>query len=105
MSRIGATTPTSHLSINTDKPAPVGKKTTSDEKYTKLTQIEHILKRPVSHIGSVETLTYTMWTHDSRGQSNLQSSESPRPPPPSRSPRAPTPTSSSPRCCLRCSRS
>ncbi|KAJ6573911.1 DNA topoisomerase II [Mycena vulgaris] len=51
-------------SINTDKPAPVGKKKTTSEKYTKLTQIEHILKRPDSYIGSIETLTQTMWTHD-----------------------------------------
>ncbi|KAJ7171777.1 DNA topoisomerase II [Mycena crocata] len=47
-----------------DKPAPVGKKKTTSEKYTKLTQIEHILKRPDSYIGSVESLTQTMWTHD-----------------------------------------
>ncbi|KAJ7674423.1 DNA topoisomerase II [Mycena rosella] len=51
-------------STNTDKPAPVGKKKTTSEKYTKLTQIEHILKRPDSYIGSVESLTQTMWTHD-----------------------------------------
>ncbi|KAJ6569535.1 DNA topoisomerase II [Mycena capillaripes] len=47
-----------------DKPNPVGKKKTTSEKYTKLTQIEHILKRPDSYIGSVESLTQTMWTHD-----------------------------------------
>ncbi|KAJ7451128.1 DNA topoisomerase II [Mycena latifolia] len=51
-------------STNTDMPAPVGKKKTTSEKYTKLTQIEHILKRPDSYIGSVETLTQNMWTHD-----------------------------------------
>ncbi|KAJ7031541.1 DNA topoisomerase II [Mycena alexandri] len=47
-----------------DKPLPVGKNKTTSEKYTKLTQIEHILKRPDSYIGSVEMLTQTMWTHD-----------------------------------------
>ncbi|KAJ7139482.1 DNA topoisomerase II [Mycena epipterygia] len=51
-------------STSNDKPAPVPKKKTTSEKYTKLTQIEHILKRPDSYIGSVESLTQTMWTHD-----------------------------------------
>lgn len=51
-------------STNTDKPAPVKKDKTTSERYTKLTQIEHILKRPDSYIGSVERLTQTMWTHD-----------------------------------------
>ncbi|KAF8213785.1 DNA topoisomerase [Mycena galopus ATCC 62051] len=43
---------------------PVGKNKTTSQKYTKLTQIEHILKRPDSYIGSVESLTQNMWTHD-----------------------------------------
>jgi DNA topoisomerase II len=30
-----------------------------------LSQIEHILKRPDSYIGSVETITQVMWTFDS----------------------------------------
>ncbi|KAJ6498011.1 DNA topoisomerase II [Mycena vitilis] len=47
-----------------DKPNPVGKAKTTSQKYTKLTQIEHILKRPDSYIGSVESLTQQMWTHD-----------------------------------------
>ncbi|KAJ7197086.1 type II DNA topoisomerase [Mycena rebaudengoi] len=47
-----------------DKPLPVGKNKTASEKYTKLSQIEHILKRPDSYIGSVETHTQLMWTHD-----------------------------------------
>jgi len=29
-----------------------------------LSQLEHILKRPDSYIGSVETITQTMWTFD-----------------------------------------
>ncbi|KAJ7356666.1 DNA topoisomerase II [Mycena albidolilacea] len=51
-------------SMENDIANPVGKKKTTSEKYTKLTQIEHILKRPDSYIGSVETLTQNMWTHD-----------------------------------------
>ncbi|KAL4065795.1 DNA topoisomerase, partial [Scleroderma yunnanense] len=38
---------------------------TASETYTKLTQLEHILKRPDSYIGSVEAITQPMWTYDS----------------------------------------
>jgi DNA topoisomerase-2 len=65
-----------------EEPAPKGKKKTASETYTKarrvyidvdtrtyfalqLSQIEHILKRPDSYIGSVETITQTMWAFDS----------------------------------------
>ncbi|THU89449.1 type II DNA topoisomerase [Dendrothele bispora CBS 962.96] len=41
-----------------------GKKKTASEMYQKLTQLEHILKRPDSYIGSVETITQPMWTYD-----------------------------------------
>ncbi|KAJ7151616.1 DNA topoisomerase II [Mycena filopes] len=47
-----------------DKPLPVAKQKTTSQKYTKLSQIQHILIRPDSYIGSVEMLTQTMWTHD-----------------------------------------
>ncbi|KAF8203734.1 type II DNA topoisomerase [Pholiota molesta] len=40
------------------------KKKTATETYTKLSQLEHILKRPDSYIGSVETITQVMWTYD-----------------------------------------
>ncbi|TFK76656.1 type II DNA topoisomerase [Pluteus cervinus] len=40
------------------------KKKSASETYTKLTQLEHILKRPDSYIGSIETITQTMWTFD-----------------------------------------
>jgi DNA topoisomerase II len=30
-----------------------------------LSQLEHILKRPDSYIGSVETITQLLWTYDS----------------------------------------
>ncbi|OSX67990.1 hypothetical protein POSPLADRAFT_1072653 [Postia placenta MAD-698-R-SB12] len=41
------------------------KKKTASETYTKLSQLEHILKRPDSYIGSVETITQPMWAWDS----------------------------------------
>ncbi|KAG7450762.1 type II DNA topoisomerase [Guyanagaster necrorhizus] len=44
--------------------AAPGKKKSASETYQKLTQLEHILKRPDSYIGSVETITQTMWTYD-----------------------------------------
>jgi DNA topoisomerase-2 len=34
-------------------------------KVFKLSQIEHILKRPDSYIGSIETITQAVWTYDS----------------------------------------
>jgi DNA topoisomerase II len=33
--------------------------------FLQLTQLEHILKRPDSYIGSVETITQALWTYDS----------------------------------------
>ncbi|KAG1746828.1 DNA topoisomerase [Suillus lakei] len=45
--------------------APPKKNKTASETYTKLSQLEHILKRPDSYIGSVETITVPMWTYDS----------------------------------------
>ncbi|KAI0297539.1 type II DNA topoisomerase [Multifurca ochricompacta] len=44
-------------------PAPKNKKSAS-ETYTKLSQLEHILKRPDSYIGSVEFVTQNIWTYD-----------------------------------------
>ncbi|KAH9921344.1 DNA topoisomerase [Fomitopsis serialis] len=46
-------------------PAAPAKKKTASETYTKLSQLEHILKRPDSYIGSVETFTQPMWVWDS----------------------------------------
>ncbi|KIY62781.1 type II DNA topoisomerase [Cylindrobasidium torrendii FP15055 ss-10] len=48
-----------------EAPAGPAKKKTATEMYQKLTQLEHILKRPDSYIGSVEAVTQTMWTFDS----------------------------------------
>ncbi|OCH88973.1 type II DNA topoisomerase [Obba rivulosa] len=42
-----------------------GKKKSASETYTKLSQLEHILKRPDSYIGSVEKITQPMWVWDS----------------------------------------
>ncbi|KAG2160244.1 DNA topoisomerase [Suillus bovinus] len=49
-------------------PAPPKKNKTASETYTKLSQLEHILKRPDSYIGSVETITVPMWTYDSENK-------------------------------------
>ncbi|KAI0935640.1 hypothetical protein AcV5_004006 [Taiwanofungus camphoratus] len=48
------------------------KKKTASETYTKLSQLEHILKRPDSYIGSVETITQPMWVWDSEGKLMVQ---------------------------------
>ncbi|KAI0706215.1 DNA topoisomerase [Cytidiella melzeri] len=49
------------------KTGPTKKKTAS-ETYQKLTQLEHILKRPDSYIGSVEQITQHMWVWDSENK-------------------------------------
>ncbi|KAJ4294862.1 DNA topoisomerase 2 [Collariella sp. IMI 366227] len=49
------------------KPPPASGKTASDEAtetYQKLTQIEHILKRPDTYIGSVEQMDQKMWVYN-----------------------------------------
>ncbi|KAI0135994.1 type II DNA topoisomerase [Hypoxylon sp. NC0597] len=43
-----------------DSPKP-GKKKTATEMYQKLTQLEHIIKRPDTYIGSVERTEQQMW--------------------------------------------
>jgi DNA topoisomerase-2 len=43
-----------------EKKAPSKKKTATDQ-YQKLTQLEHIIKRPDTYIGSVEHTTEQMW--------------------------------------------
>ncbi|PFH54688.1 hypothetical protein AMATHDRAFT_83127, partial [Amanita thiersii Skay4041] len=48
------------------------KKKTASETYTKLTQLEHILKRPDSYIGSVETVIQNMWTFDQETKRIIQ---------------------------------
>ncbi|GJE94175.1 DNA topoisomerase 2 [Phanerochaete sordida] len=51
-----------------EKPAAPAKKKTASETYQKLTQLEHILKRPDSYIGSVEKITQPMWVWDSENK-------------------------------------
>ncbi|KAG2069851.1 type II DNA topoisomerase [Suillus decipiens] len=58
-------------SVGSSKPKildPPKKNKTASETYTKLSQLEHILKRPDSYIGSVETITVPMWTYDSENK-------------------------------------
>jgi DNA topoisomerase II len=45
-------------------PKPAGKKKTATETYQKLTQLEHIIKRPDTYIGSVERTEQQMWAFD-----------------------------------------
>ncbi|KAI5885142.1 type II DNA topoisomerase [Schizophyllum commune H4-8] len=45
-------------------PTSSKKNKSASETYQKLTQLEHILKRPDSYIGSVETIQQPMWTYD-----------------------------------------
>ncbi|KAM0563559.1 hypothetical protein ACHAPJ_001283 [Fusarium lateritium] len=44
-----------------DSPEKPGKPKTATEMYTKLSQLEHILKRPDTYIGSVERTDQMMW--------------------------------------------
>lgn len=39
---------------------------------TQLSQLEHILKRPDSYIGSVESVTQHIWTYDSDAKRMIQ---------------------------------
>ncbi|KAI0409549.1 DNA topoisomerase [Xylaria palmicola] len=43
------------------EPKPKGKAKTATETYQKLTQLEHILKRPDTYIGSIERTEQAMW--------------------------------------------
>ncbi|KAF8604983.1 DNA topoisomerase II [Ceratobasidium sp. AG-I] len=50
-----------------DAPAAVSKPRKdkgASEMYEKLTQLQHILKRPDTYIGSIEAITQKMWTYD-----------------------------------------
>ncbi|RDW79514.1 DNA topoisomerase 2 [Coleophoma cylindrospora] len=54
-------------SMNLDGPSdpkPAKKKSTTDQ-YQKLTQLEHIIKRPDTYIGSTEATTEQMWVFNS----------------------------------------
>ncbi|QNP98066.1 YALIA101S06e03708g1_1 [Yarrowia lipolytica] len=47
--------------VPSPKGTPKGKKGSASEQYQKLTQLEHILKRPDTYIGSVEATASPMW--------------------------------------------
>ncbi|KAJ5379735.1 DNA topoisomerase 2 [Penicillium cataractarum] len=48
---------------------PPKEKGSASEKYQKLTQLEHITKRPDTYIGSVERTTQHMWVYNSESES------------------------------------
>lgn len=48
-----------------DEPKPKASKKGATDQYQKLTQLEHILKRPDTYIGSVERTTEQMWAFNS----------------------------------------
>ncbi|KAL1966208.1 hypothetical protein VTN77DRAFT_4760 [Rasamsonia byssochlamydoides] len=51
-----------------DEPEPP-KQTGAADKYQKLTQLEHIIKRPDTYIGSIEATTQQMWVFNSETES------------------------------------
>jgi DNA topoisomerase-2 len=54
------------------KSAGTGKSKTIEETYTKKTQLEHILLRPDTYIGSVEKQTQPMWVLDGQSKQLVQ---------------------------------
>lgn len=54
-------------STNTSTPTP-NSNTNASEQYQKLSQLEHILKRPDTYIGSVEKNKVEMWCFDSESE-------------------------------------
>lgn len=57
--------PADNESFGSNGVPEIKKKTSSTEQYQKLTQLEHILKRPDTYIGSVEPHTTQMWVYNS----------------------------------------
>lgn len=54
------------------KPKAAGKKATIEKTYQKKSQLEHILLRPDTYIGSVEKVSELMWVYDSESESMIQ---------------------------------
>jgi DNA topoisomerase 2-beta len=52
----------SEVQINNAKPS--NKRLSVERIYQKKTQLEHILLRPDTYIGSVESITQSMWVYD-----------------------------------------
>ncbi|KAK8941030.1 DNA topoisomerase 2 [Platanthera zijinensis] len=55
---------TAHNSSAGAAPAATGGKKTIEEVYHKKTQLEHILLRPDTYIGSIEKHTQTLWVYE-----------------------------------------
>lgn len=53
---------------STPKAKPAGKKKSATDTYQKLTQLEHIIKRPDTYIGSVESTEQQMWVFNKESQ-------------------------------------
>jgi DNA topoisomerase II len=53
---------------NESMSGPKSKETSATERYQKLTQLEHIIKRPDTYIGSVEQTTEQMWVFNSENE-------------------------------------
>lgn len=56
-------------SMISSRPGSSSKKKDASSQYQKLTQLEHILKRPDTYIGSVERTEMKMWVFDSNTKS------------------------------------
>lgn len=54
------------------KPSQKGKKGTIENTYQKVTQLEHVLLRPDTYIGSVERVREQMWVYDAEEEVMLQ---------------------------------
>lgn len=57
---------------NLPKPKPPSKKQAIEKTYQKKSQLEHILLRPDTYIGSIEKTTELMWVYDSESDSMVQ---------------------------------
>ncbi|ODV78226.1 DNA topoisomerase II [Suhomyces tanzawaensis NRRL Y-17324] len=56
-------------SIPSKSPTPIPKNGNASDQYQKLSQLEHILKRPDTYIGSVEKTGIEMWCYDAASES------------------------------------
>lgn len=54
--------------VQLDGPSEPKSKKTATETYQKLTQLEHILKRPDTYIGSVERTEQQMWVYNKQAE-------------------------------------
>ncbi|KAI5965889.1 TOP2 [Candida pseudojiufengensis] len=65
-------TPLSETSSTINKPNTTSKPSNASETYQKLSQLEHILKRPDTYIGSIEKTNVEMWCFDSESEQMKQ---------------------------------